>query len=220
MREPYGFTICILCLSCLALHSAAGNQENPADEIVNFVNANRTSTKLRKLHNNAGLGCMALQLISQCLGNCSSNNTLSCQPPVVDITEVYAPNCGVELPTVGIISGHLTGCSWNYLNLEQAFSDTLAADKKSVALVHGKDLTELGAASVSEKHQAFYWCILFSNETSNSTFVLEQGGKGIQQKIGCFSGSDAPCSAAKKFPVLGYLRVFLSILQVSSLLFY
>nr|CAD1821438.1 unnamed protein product [Ananas comosus var. bracteatus] len=37
------------------------------------------------------------------MGNCSSNNTVSCNPPEIDITEVYAPNCGVELPTLDTI---------------------------------------------------------------------------------------------------------------------
>ncbi|KAK8968906.1 hypothetical protein KSP40_PGU016994 [Platanthera guangdongensis] len=197
-----------------------GIQKNPADEITNLINANRASTKLAKLRNNAGLGCIALQFLSQCARNCSSNGTLSCQPPAANITEVYAPNCGVELPTVGVISGYLLGCHWSRVSADQAFSDVLRRNEKAASLVHGKDLTELGAGFMKEKHGAFYWCILFSNEISNSSFVLEQGGRGIEQKFGCFSGSDAPCSAGKKLVVLGgsLMKVLLSILQASFLL--
>ncbi|KAI0530569.1 hypothetical protein KFK09_000113 [Dendrobium nobile] len=221
MRKTFGLKLCILGLSCLILGSAAENEGNPANEIAKLVNANRTATKLRKLYNNPGLGCMALQFISQCLGNCSSNNTLSCHPPEVDITEVYAPNCGVELATVGIISGYLLGCHWNFLNPEQAFSNVLIRDKRTISLMHGRDLTELGAGFISEKHGGFYWCILFSNETSNSSFVLEEGGKGIEQKTGCFSGSDVPCSSAgMKLLILAYSKLFVFILLLSFLLCY
>lgn len=216
MWKPFALALCIICLSCL---SAAGSQENPADEITNLINANRTATKLAKLHNNAGLGCMALQFLSQCAGNCSSNGTLSCQPPAADITEVYAPDCGVELPTIGVISGYLRGCHWSRLNADQAFSDVLDRDEKAATLVHRKDLTQLGAGFMREKHGAFYWCILFSNETSNSSFVLEQGGRGIEQKFGCFSGSEVPCSSGKKLVFVGSLmKVLLSLLQASFLL--
>ncbi|KAG2662811.1 hypothetical protein PVAP13_1KG558001 [Panicum virgatum] len=52
---------------------------------------------------------MALQYISECMAMaaaaCSSDNTVACQPPEAHITEVYAANCGVELPTVDVISG-------------------------------------------------------------------------------------------------------------------
>ncbi|KAL0928254.1 hypothetical protein M5K25_000127 [Dendrobium thyrsiflorum] len=221
MRKTFGLKLCILGLSCLILASAAENEGNPANEIANLVNANRTATKLRKLYNNPGLGCMALQFISQCLGNCSSNNTLTCHPPEVDITEIYAPNCGVELATVGILSGYLLGCHWSSLNPEQAFSNVLIRDKRAITLIHGRDLTELGAGFISPKHGGFYWCILFSNETSNSSFVLEEGGKGIEQKIGCFSGSDLPCSSAgMKLLISGYSKLFVLILQLSFLLCY
>ncbi|XP_020590010.1 uncharacterized protein LOC110031238 [Phalaenopsis equestris] len=193
MWKPFGFNLCILGFLWLALACAAENEGNPATKIVNLINANRTAINLRKLHDNRGLGCMALQFISQCIKNCSRNNTLTCHLQPAAITEIYAPNCGVELATIGIISGYLLGCHLSSLNTEQAFFDI--EDKRAVSLIHGGDLTELGAGFMREKHGGFYWSVLFSNETSNSSFVLEDGGTGIQQKVGCFSGSDAPCSA-------------------------
>lgn len=61
--------------------------------------------------------------------------------------------------------------------------------------------------------------MLFSNGSSDSSFVLEDGGKGIEQKIGCFSGSDAPCSSAadeNQVLILGLFDLFLfSILRLS-----
>ncbi|XP_008775950.2 uncharacterized protein LOC103696192 [Phoenix dactylifera] len=199
MWKPYCWKFSILCLSIVALVASAKNDGNPANEVVDCINKNRTTNKLPKLYNSPGLGCMALQYISECMGNCSTNNTLSCQPPEVDITEVYAPNCGVELPTVGTISGHLVGCQWKHLNPEQAFSKVLISDKKRLSLLHSKDHTEVGVGFSRAHHGPFFWCILFSSGKTNSTFVLE-GGRGIKQRNGCFSGKDLPCSSGRKLP--------------------
>ncbi|KAG0490135.1 hypothetical protein HPP92_006998 [Vanilla planifolia] len=212
MCEPFVLKLCFVCFSFVACTAAAGgNQGNPADEMVKFVNENRTAMNLNKLHNNPGLGCMALQFISQCLGNCSSNNTVLCEPPEIDITEVYAPNCGVELPTVGVVAGHLKGCLWNYQSAEQALCYNLLRDREAASLLHGRDLTEVGAGFRREKKGAFYWGMLFSNATVKSSFALEEGGKGIQQKNGCFSGSE--CSAGKKLLMLQFLEVLMVFLE-------
>ncbi|KAJ8632039.1 hypothetical protein MRB53_025375 [Persea americana] len=133
----------ILYISLLLVTASAKDHGNPATKLVDYINENRTSNKLSKLQDSPGLGCMALQYIEECKGNCSANGTVNCHPPEEDITEVYAPNCGVELPTVDIISGRIV-----------------------------------------------------SGQT-NSTFVLE-GGTGIKQKRGCFSGMDTPCSEGQK----------------------
>ncbi|PKA66347.1 hypothetical protein AXF42_Ash007044 [Apostasia shenzhenica] len=164
---------------------------------------------------------MALQYLSQCIGKCSINDTLSCQPPEVDITEVYAPNCGVELPTIGTISGNLQGCHWGYLNPEKALSIILHKNKKSVSLLQSKDQTGIGVGFKSLKGETSYWCVLLSNVTSKSGFVLEAGGKGIQQKNGCFSGADEPCSSGNQiaFSGLGYFKLVVCIL-FSLLIFY
>ncbi|RWW48680.1 hypothetical protein BHE74_00045226 [Ensete ventricosum] len=168
---------------------------DPLDMIVDFVNKNRTATKLPKLYNSPGLGCMALQFLLECTQNCTSNNTLACQPAEIDITEVYAPNCGVELPTVNTISGHLVGCYWSHLNPEQAFSTVLVPTKTSLSVLHSKEHHEVGVGYVREHHGPFLWCILFSDgNATSSTFALE-GGTGIKQRRGCFSGGDVPCNA-------------------------
>ena len=176
------------------LHYLAGN---PANDIVDLINQNRTASKLPKLFDSPGLGCMALQYLSECTGNCSSNNTLKCHPSEVDMTEVYAPNCGVELPTVGTISGQIIGCQWKYQEPKEAFSEILIPYKKSLALLHSKEHTEVGVGLRRIKKEASFWCILFSSGKTNTSFVLE-GGKGIEQRSGCFSGTDQPCSAGRK----------------------
>ncbi|XP_058104159.1 uncharacterized protein LOC131248116 isoform X2 [Magnolia sinica] len=178
--------------------SSSQNTRNAANELVDVINENRTAHKLPKLHDSPGLGCMALQYVRECTGNCTSNHTVSCRPPEEDITEVYAPNCGVELPTVNIISGRIIGCQSKYLTPAQAFSDVLARDKKTLSLVHNKGDTEVGVGIIRGTHRGpFFWCVLFSNGQTNSTFVLE-GGKGIKQKKGCFSGMDVQCSDGQK----------------------
>jgi hypothetical protein len=177
------------------------------------INNNRTSTKLPKLHDNAGLGCMALQYIAECRTNCTSNNTLTCKPPEVDITEVYAANCGVELPTVDMVTNHLITCSWNYLSPEEAFSKILSSDKKSGSIVHGKENVEAGVGfNKAGRHGPYFWCVLFSSGKGNSTFVLE-GGKGIEQKTGCFSGGGLTCNSGLPGVVLEFLFVIATILS-------
>ncbi|KAL5973711.1 hypothetical protein ACLOJK_030367 [Asimina triloba] len=178
---------------------------NPANELLDIINENRTAQKLPKLLDSPGLGCMALQYISECTGNCTSNHTVNCQPPEEDITEVYAPNCGVELPTMDIISGHIIGCQSKNLEPQRAFSEALVRDKKTLSLVHSKGHTEVGVGFVRGPHHgSFFWCVLFSSGKTNSTFVLE-GGKGIKQKRGCFSGMDVQCSCCQKaLPLNGY----------------
>ncbi|XP_020242538.1 uncharacterized protein LOC109820754, partial [Asparagus officinalis] len=191
---------------------------NPANEIIDLLNQNRTASKLPKLFDSPGLGCMALQYISECILNCSSNNTLKCQPSEVDITEVYAPNCGVELPTVETISGKITGCQWKYLNPEEAFSEILVTHKKELSLIHSKEHTEVGVALRRVKKGASFWCILFSTGKTNSSFVLE-GGRGIEQKTGCFSGIDQPCSDGRKVVFLDDIMNFGFVILVYAFVF-
>ncbi|PNX57505.1 hypothetical protein L195_g058728, partial [Trifolium pratense] len=85
-------------------------KRNPASEIVDIINKNRTDQKLHNLNDTPGLGCMALQYVELCKGNCTDNNVVNCKPPEDDFVEVFAPNCGVELPTFGTITGHIVGC--------------------------------------------------------------------------------------------------------------
>lgn len=142
---------------------------------------------------------MALQYVELCKGNCTDNNVVNCKPSEDDFTEVFAPNCGVELPTFGTITGHIVGCqSKKYFEPSLAFSQVLIKDKKSLSLLRNKSHTEVGVGLVGLHKGPFFWCVLFSNGQINSTFVLENRGAGIQQKKGCYSGSNTPCSEGLK----------------------
>ncbi|KAJ0964336.1 hypothetical protein J5N97_029458 [Dioscorea zingiberensis] len=209
------FLSLLLHLSVVTLLVSAEDHGNPANEIVELINQNRTSSKLPKLYDSAGLGCMALQYISECTGNCSKNNTMNCRPPEVDITEVYAPNCGVELPTVGIISGHLLGCHWNDLSPEQAFSSVLIQNKQMLTLLLSKEHTEVGVGFSRTHRGPNFWCALFSSGKANSSFVLE-GGQGIKQRSGCFSGIDLPCSTGTRRKLL-FSEIFMAVVLVMLL---
>ncbi|XP_059633790.1 uncharacterized protein LOC132276399 [Cornus florida] len=187
-----------LCILLLAAVVSSKNHENPANDLVDLINKNRTAQRLLPLNNSPGLGCMALQYAEECKGNCTANNTINYRPPEDDFTEVFAPNCGVELPTFGIISGHIVGCQHKYLEPSEAFSHVLVRDKKTLSLVRNKTHTEVGVGYVRNHKGAYFWCVLFSSSQTNTTFVLEDLGKGIKQKKGCYSGSSIPCSSGQK----------------------
>ncbi|GAB4844252.1 hypothetical protein Ancab_037616 [Ancistrocladus abbreviatus] len=199
----------ILVFGVLLLLAAAVSSKkhgNPANDIVNVINSNRTALKLPALKNSPGLGCMALQFADECRENCTSNNTLNCQLPEDDFTEVLAPNCGVELPTFSTISGQIVGCQSKYLDPPEAFSHALIQDKKALTVLRNKTHTEVGVGFVGAHKGRFIWCVLFSNGQTNSTFVLEDHGQGITQKKGCFSGTNISCNGAHKMTaaVLSY----------------
>ncbi|KAF5200416.1 ferredoxin-like protein [Thalictrum thalictroides] len=192
----------LLCIVLFSTLVSAKNHENVANELVNIINENRTAQKLQKLNNNPGLGCIALQYMEECNGTCTSNGTMKCQTPEDDFTEVYAPNCGVELPTFGTLSSRIVGCHSKYLKPSEAFSQIIGRDQKTLSLVKDKKHTEVGVGLVRSHQGPFLWCVLLSNDKVNSTFVLEGGGKGIKQKRGCFSGTNTPCSRGKKIHLL------------------
>lgn len=139
---------------------------------------------------------MALQYIELCKWNCTENNVVNCKPSDDDFTEIFAPNCGVELPTFGTITGQILGCQGKYVEPSLAFSSVLVKDKKSLSLVRNKSHSEVGVGMVGvHKHKGpFFWCVLFSDGLTNSSFVLENRGVGIKQRMGCFSGSNTTCS--------------------------
>ncbi|OEL22279.1 hypothetical protein BAE44_0016701 [Dichanthelium oligosanthes] len=202
--------------------SAAKIHGNPANDLVALINGKREASKLPALRNSAGLGCMALQYISECMATgaaaCSSDNTVACQPPEAHITEVYAADCGVELPTVDVISGRLVGCHRERAGPEDGLQAVLASaagntssnskanatEAAALAVMRGKEHTQVGAGfDRAHRHGPFFWCLLFSSGSANSTFLLEAGGKGIQQTHGCFSAPDrTSCSAAPPGPRL------------------
>ncbi|GAV71798.1 hypothetical protein CFOL_v3_15287 [Cephalotus follicularis] len=204
------FILCHLLLTAVVCHG------NPANDLINIINQNRTAQKLRQLNDSPGLGCMALQYVELCKGNCTINNVVNCKPTEDDFTEVFAPNCGVELPTFGIITGHIVGCQSKYVEPEFAFSHVLVKDNKTLSILRNKSHTEVGVGLVGEHKGAFFWCVLFSDGETNSTFVLEDHGKGIEQKKGCFSGSPFQCNSGQKIGA-----VFLNnILTLSFLCIY
>lgn len=191
---------------------------NTAHEMVNILNQNRTSRKLSKLNESPGLGCMALQYVELCEGNCYVNNTLSCDPPEDDFTQVFAPNCGIELPTFATITGHVLGCSSKYVVPEFAFSDILFRDNKALSVLRNRSHTEVGVGVARLHKGTFFWCILFSDGGTNSSFALEDNGRGIKQRKGCYSGSAFPCSNAHMV-CRRLLNSFLGILLSSFCLF-
>ncbi|KAK6260992.1 hypothetical protein QQP08_000166 [Theobroma cacao] len=191
----------LLCHLLLATAVCSKHHGNPANDLVEIINQNRTAQKLPQLNDSPGLGCMALQYVELCKGNCSGNSAVNCKPPDDDFTEVFAPNCGVELPTFGTITGHIVGCQSKYTEPSLAFSHVLVKDKKSLSLLKNKSNTEVGVGLVGFHKGPFFWCILFSNGRTNSTFVLEDRGQGIKQKKGCYSGSSFPCNAGQKSAV-------------------
>ncbi|KAI3407507.1 uncharacterized protein J3R85_020941 [Psidium guajava] len=188
----------VLCHSLLAAALVCSkNHGNPANDLVEMINKNRTALKLPALNDSPGIGCMALQYIELCKGNCT-NNIPHCKVPEDDFTEIFAPNCGVELPTLGTLTGQIVGCHSKYLEPSLAFSQVLAKDKTSLSLLRNKSHTEVGVGLVGAHKGPFFWCVLFSSDRANSTFVLEDQGVGIKQNKGCFSGSSNPCSGGLK----------------------
>ncbi|KAL6981377.1 hypothetical protein U1Q18_023005, partial [Sarracenia purpurea var. burkii] len=171
---------------------------NPANDIAETINKNRTAQRLRHLNTSPGLGCMALQYIEECKGNCTDKNTVNCRPKEDDFVEVFAPNCGVELPTFGTISGRIVGCHHHkYLDPLEAFSQSIVDDERTLSALRNRTHSEVGVGVVRTR-KGIFWCVLFSssqtNSSSSSSFVLEDRGEGIKQKEGCFSGTSIPCS--------------------------
>lgn len=190
---------------------------NAANDLVEIINKNRTAQKLAHLNNSPGLGCMALQYVELCRENCTSNNTVDCKPSEDDFTEVFAPNCGVELPTFSTITGHVVGCQSKYLEPLLAFSHVLIKDHKSLSLLRNKSHTEMGVGMIGGHKGSFFWCILFSSGKTNSTFVLEDHGIGIKQKKGCYSGSSIPCNGERKLSAVSFNIISMAFLLIFML---
>lgn len=205
--------------SFLLLFHAVGNAAN---DLLDIINNNRTFQKLPKLSSSRGLGCIALQYAQECKANCSSNNTIHCQPLKDDFTEVFAPNCGVELPTFGTISSVILGCNQKYLQPQEAFSTVIVQDKKALSLLRNKTTTEVGVGVIgSHKHKGPYiWCVLLSDSQINSTFVLEDLGRGVEQKRGCYNGASLPCNGGNRNSGLILNTLILMLLICSTLIFW
>ncbi|CAM8907369.1 unnamed protein product [Rhodiola kirilowii] len=212
----------ILLLYVLVFSSSAHAKiyGNPANEIVKMINVNRTRHGLSNLTTSPGLGCMALQYVESCKANCT-NNTMHCRLNTDDFTEIFAPNCGVELPTFGTISGLITGCHTKYLKPSPAFSQVLVKDQKTASLVSNKSFQDVGVGIVGDRRKGpFFWCVLFSTDKVNSTFVLEGHGAGIKQRKGCFSGSSGhrdSCNGDAHGNYSSSLNYVLAVISISVL---
>ncbi|ERN11251.1 uncharacterized protein LOC18439442 [Amborella trichopoda] len=184
------FFVASLLLSTVS----GGTTGNPADELVAALNANRTALKLASLHDNPGLGCMALQYIKAYQGRCDEANDK--KPADADFAQTFAPNCGVEPSSLAQVTGRLLGCQSSYVHATEAFSNLLIHNNKSLAILYNKNHTEVGAGvSGTDGGAPYFWCVLFSNGASSSSFVLP-GGVASKQRPGCYSGTNETCSGA------------------------
>ncbi|GAB2233075.1 hypothetical protein Droror1_Dr00002289, partial [Drosera rotundifolia] len=83
---------------------------------------------------------------------------------------------------------------YKYIDPVEAFSEIPLINNKSLEILNSKNHTEVGAAdSGSSGGPPYFWCILFSNGKSNSSFVLADCVAKVSRP-GCFSGAkDAAC---------------------------
>ncbi|KAF3790055.1 hypothetical protein EJ110_NYTH17271 [Nymphaea thermarum] len=208
----------LFIVSLLIASSSADSKNNPADELVAVLNSNRTAHNSSSLYNNPGLGCIALQYIKAYQGKCDEVSGSDAKKPIdSDFAQVFAPNCGVDASTLGIVTGRLIGCQTKYVHASEAFSEVLIKDARSLSILYDKNHTEVGAGiSGSDGGSPYFWCILFSSGKQNSSFVL-QGGTAKVQRPGCFSGTNESCSGAVRSAVASGIvsGIFLSLMCAS-----
>ncbi|KAA8546241.1 hypothetical protein F0562_003020 [Nyssa sinensis] len=170
---------------------------NPADQLVDVLNSNRTAHNASTLFDNPGLACIALQYIKAYQGNCDEVGGPNAKKPAdSEFVDTFGPNCGVSASTLSPITGRLLGCESKYIGPSEAFSEILMKNNRSMEILYSKNHTELGAAvSGSDGGSPYFWCVLFSGGKSNSSFVLE-GGVAKVSRPGCFSGANDDCSGA------------------------
>ncbi|KAH9321106.1 hypothetical protein KI387_015745, partial [Taxus chinensis] len=191
--------ITVLCISILVVGVAsAKSADNPADALVDVINNNRTAHGSSSLIDSQGLACMALQYIKAYQGKCDEVGPDGKKPADSAFAEMFAPNCGVEVSTLGPISGRLLACQSKYVKPAEAFSKVLIGNEKSLALLYNKNHTEVGVGVQGTDGGApFFWCVLFSSGNPKTSFKL-QGGTAIKQRPGCFSGTNDPCSSSTR----------------------
>ncbi|KAI3411597.1 uncharacterized protein J3R85_017774 [Psidium guajava] len=196
-RLPWLLSLSLLFTVSVSADVQLKVTNNPADQLVDVVNSNRTASKRSSLYDNPGLACIALQYIKAYQGDCDAvGGAHAKKPPEADFVEIFAPNCGVQTSTLSPITGRLLGCETKYVSPSAAFSEILMQNEKSIEILTGKNHTEVGAAvSGSDGGSPYFWCVLFSNGTSNSSFVLE-GGVAKISRPGCFSGANDDCNSA------------------------
>ncbi|KAH1067506.1 hypothetical protein J1N35_032493 [Gossypium stocksii] len=180
--------------------------DNPADELVAAINANRTAHKSSALTDNPGLACIALQYIKAYQGDCKAVGEAK-KPADSEFAETFAPNCGVEASTLSPITGRLLGCQSKYVEPSEAFS-MLMTNEKSLEILYNKNHTEVGAGVTgSDGGGPYFWCVLFSNGKLNSSFVA-QGGVAKISRPGCFSGANDECSGANDLSRLHHMWLY------------
>ncbi|KAL3838610.1 hypothetical protein ACJIZ3_023201 [Penstemon smallii] len=197
-NSSWFFILCSLFVSASASANVQNKvTNNPADELVATINTNRTASNSSSLYSNPGLACIALQYIKAYQGDCSVVGGPNAKKPDNSLfAETFAPNCAVELSTLTQITGRLLGCQSQYVKPSLAFTEILMKNGKSVEILQSRNHTEVGAAvSGSDGGGPYFWCVLFSNGRSNSSFVVE-GGVAKISRPGCFSGASDDCSGA------------------------
>ncbi|KAL9258818.1 hypothetical protein AKJ16_DCAP04175 [Drosera capensis] len=191
------FFACIFSSSIASASTESKVTDNPADLLVVALNNNRTASHFSSLYDNPGLACIALQYIKAYQGNCGAVGGATAEKPAdSEFAQTFAPNCGVEVSSLALVTGRLLGCQSKYIDPEEAFSEILMKNNKSLEILNSKNHTEVGAAvSGSGGGPPYFWCILFSNGKSNSSFVLADGVAKVSRP-GCFSGAKDDCSGA------------------------
>ncbi|KAI4380293.1 hypothetical protein MLD38_006499 [Melastoma candidum] len=209
-----------LALLLLLFVSAASMPEsqikvtnNPADQLATILNDNRTASNASLLYDNPGLACIALQYIKAYQGNCDAVGGPKAEKPAdSDFVSTFAPDCGIQVSSLAPITGRLLGCETKYVSPSEAFNGILMKNEKSIEIVTSKNHTEVGAAiSGSDGGSPYFWCILFSNGTRNSSFVYE-GSEPTVTRPGCFSGANDDCSGSYSLlgsPTFGYVMLLL-----------
>ena len=206
MSDRYLFSVLIF-LANLNKNLAVRVTDNPADQIVDIINKNRTAQKSSALYSNPGLACIALQYIKAYEGDCGAVGEAK-KPSDSQIAKTFAPNCGVEATTLSQFTGRFLGCQSKYAKPEKAFSEVLMKNKESLDILLNKNHTEVGAAvSGSDGGGPYFWCVLFSNGKRNSSFVLK-GGTATITRPGCFSGANDQCNGASDWSGGSYLWSF------------
>ncbi|GAB2275841.1 hypothetical protein Dimus_010586 [Dionaea muscipula] len=191
-----------LCTTCISWFAASASTQskvtdNPADQLVVALNDNRTASRLPSLYDNPGLACIALQYIKAFEGNCGAVGKAE-KPADSEFAATFAPDCGVAISSLALITGRFLGCESKYISPAEAFSKILMKNNKSLEILNSKNHTEVGAAvSGSGGGPPYFWCILFSNGKPNSSFVLPDGVAKVSRP-GCFSGANDDCSTANE----------------------
>lgn len=193
-------TMWLHLLSLLFVSASAATTQstnNPADELVDVLNNNRTAHQLKSLPDNPGLACIALQYLKAYQGDCGAVGGSNAKKPAdAEFAQTFGPNCGVVVSTLSPITGRLLGCQSRYVEASEAFSDILMKSNKALEILYNTNDTEVGAAvSGTDGGSPYFWCVLFSSGNTNSSFAFE-GGVAKVTRPGCYSGANDDCSGA------------------------